>query len=424
MCAAAWAAAQECNPRWGDLAGGTDQYAYAAATLPNGDVVVGGRFDMAGGVAASGIARWDGHAWHPLGEGVVGGLGAMALTVLPNGDLIAGGQFIRAGGEHIRRIARWDGSKWHPLGEGVGDQPPGGTEMGVYALLTLPNGDVIAGGHFRSAGGAPAKFVARWDGSEWSPLGDGLDWAVDALTLLPNGDIIAGGRFGGLSTPRSVARWDGTTWHHMGAGMRSKQAPSWVSALATLPNGDVIAGGHFHTAGGVTANGIARWDGTEWHPLGTGMETSATSHHPAVESLAILENGDVIAGGNFITAGGVEANYIARWDGEAWHPIGRGTGGSFYPWVEAMTLMRDGSLVAAGQFWTADELTVNHVAVVRWDCSCPADCDGDTELIMSDFLCFQEQFGVGAAYADCDDNGIHDFFDFLCFQDAFAAGCP
>jgi hypothetical protein len=29
-----------------------------------------------------------------------------------------------------------------------------------------------------------------------------------------------------------------------------------------MPNGDLVAGGDFITAGGVAANGIARWDGT------------------------------------------------------------------------------------------------------------------------------------------------------------------
>ena len=40
-----------------------------------------------------------------------------------------------------------------------------------------------------------------------------------------------------------------------------------VFALAV--NGtDVYAGGYFTTAGGVSANGIAKWDGTTWAPLG------------------------------------------------------------------------------------------------------------------------------------------------------------
>jgi hypothetical protein len=62
-------------------------------------------------------------------------------------------------------------------------------------------------------------------------------------------------------------------------------------ALAVLPSGDLIAGGYFTTAGGVSANRIARWNGTSWSALGTGMNSWRSY------ALAVLPNGDLIAGG-------------------------------------------------------------------------------------------------------------------------------
>jgi hypothetical protein len=79
-----------------------------------------------------------------------------------------------------------------------------------------------------------------------------------------------------------------------------------VRALAVLPNGDLVAGGLFTTAGGQPANRIARWNGSAWSPLGSGMNN-------AVNALAMLPNGDLVAGGDFLTAGGVVAPYLARW---------------------------------------------------------------------------------------------------------------
>ena len=35
--------------------------------------------------------------------------------------------------------------------------------------------------------------------------------------------------------------------------------------------GELIAAGDFTTAGGVEARHIARWNGTNWSPLGTGI---------------------------------------------------------------------------------------------------------------------------------------------------------
>jgi peptidoglycan hydrolase-like amidase len=86
----------------------------------------------------------------------------------------------------------------------------------------------------------------------------------------------------------------------------------------TVYNGELIAGGEFTYAGGVTCNGIARWNGSQWQPLGTGMNGSLRCR-----ALTVY-NGELIAGGWFTTAGGVTCNYIARWNGSQWQPLGTG----------------------------------------------------------------------------------------------------
>ena len=67
----------------------------------------------------------------------------------------------------------------------------------------------------------------------------------------------------------------------------------------------MYAGGNFTTAGGVSANFIAKWDGTNWSALGSGMNST-------VNALAFDLSGNLYAGGNFNTAGGVSANFIAK----------------------------------------------------------------------------------------------------------------
>jgi len=58
------------------------------------------------------------------------------------------------------------------------------------------------------------------------------------------------------------------------------------------------------------------------------------------------------------------------------------------------------------------------------EAGCYADCTGEGDLDIFDFLCFQDAFAVRDPYADCTGEGTFDIFDFLCFQDAFATGCP
>lgn len=123
-------------------------------------------------------------------------------------------------------------------------------------------------------------------------------------------------------------------------------APTWlpplspspyVRSLAVTPKGDLLVGGLFQTIAGVSAQNIARWDGTAWSPLGSGINGT-------VSYLEVAPNGDVIAGGVFTQAGGVAANNIARWDGLAWSPLGTGTYN-----VRALAVRSTGEiLVAAG----------------------------------------------------------------------------
>jgi hypothetical protein len=287
----------------GVSAGTVGTFVETLSVLSNGDLVAGGNFTAAGGVAANNIARWDGSSWSPLGSGMNGTV--RALTVLPNGDIVAGGNFTTAGGVAANRIARWNGSSWTALGSGVNEGPNG---TSIFALAVLPNGDLVAGGDFTTAGGVAAIRIARWNGSSWAPLGSGMNGRVYALTVLPNGDLVAGGFFttaGGVSANR-IARWNGSSWTALGSGV-NEGTVTFIFALAVLPNGNLVAGGDFTTAGGVTANNIARWNGSSWAPLGSGMNSRG------VYALAALPNVDLVAGGTFATAGGLPSNYWARW---------------------------------------------------------------------------------------------------------------
>lgn len=54
---------------------------------------------------------------------------------------------------------------------------------------------------------------------------------------------------------------------------------------------------------------------------------------------------------------------------------------------------------------------------------CYADCEGDCDLDVFDFLCFQGVFSAQGAYADCEQDGDWDIFDYLCFLNEYGQGC-
>ncbi|MDW5325132.1 hypothetical protein [Plantactinospora sp. KLBMP9567] len=216
---------------------------------------------------------------------------------------------------------------------------------------------LYAGGNFTQAGGAAVDRLATWNGSAWSRLGAGPDGSVTALVVY-DGDLIAGGSFltaGGVRV-NGIARWDGTTWSPLtgssGTGVMTTSL-DFVDAL-TVFDGDLIVGGQFLRAGGVAVNHIARWDGAEWWPLagsgGTGVDV------PSVWDLTVHDGALIVAGG-FSQAGGTAANRIARWTGSAWSTLGTGFNGD----VLALAVF-DGALVATGGFTQAGGTAAGYVA--------------------------------------------------------------
>jgi hypothetical protein len=139
-----------------------------------------------------------------------------------------------------------------------------------------------------------------------------LNSSVGALVVFDDGSgpaIYAGGDFttAGGSAANRIARWDGTSWNALGSGMNN-----YVSALAVFDDGSgpaLYAGGYFTTAGGGTANRIARWDGTSWSALGSGMDNN-------VSALSVFDDGDgaaLFAGGAFRRALDSDDSYLAKW---------------------------------------------------------------------------------------------------------------
>jgi len=180
----------------------------SALAIYNNELVAGGRFRAAGGQPANQVARWNGSSWATLGAGIgVDAFTAVYGLAVYNNELIAGGAFRSAGGQPADYIARWNGSGWAPLGSGMG---PNCTEpwcMSVGALAVY-NNELIAGGSFTTAGGQPANYIARWNGSSWAPFGTGLDDAASAFALY-NDELIVGGWFttAGGQPAAHLARW-------------------------------------------------------------------------------------------------------------------------------------------------------------------------------------------------------------------------
>ena len=147
--------------------------------LPDTAIVATGRFSTAGGIPASGIARWDGTTWSALGAGLTNNVGSLgipsgyALKVLPSGELVVTGDFQNAGGAPASKIAKWNGSTWSAFNAGLRDADVAGA--GGLGLAVLADNTLAVCGEFDLAGTSVSANFALW-GLPTSGCCDSIDF--------------------------------------------------------------------------------------------------------------------------------------------------------------------------------------------------------------------------------------------------------
>ena len=354
---------------WQEVGGGVSAPVYAIAVSPSGDVYVGGYFGFAGDIPVNSIAKWDGHYWEALNQGISDPhykIMVYAIAIDRYGFVYAGGDFTEADGKLVNHIARWDGENWKALGGGFLGDPD--RLASVYSLAIDGRGNLYAGGAFSSAGGKRVSNLARWDGEDWWDVGggvqyEGLSGARITSILADGGNIYISGGFNsaGGQSAQAIAKWDGSAFENLAGGMQKDfpDAPS-VDALAIDRNGNIYAGGDYHLAGGRCTSNIAMWGGSDWQSLG-----SAHSLDGPITAIISDRQGGYYAAGGFVCASGQKVNHIAHWDGTAWRGLGTGlAGGVYLAYPYALALDQIEQLYVAGSINKAGGILVHNIA--KW----------------------------------------------------------
>ena len=358
---------------------------------------VGWQLAVAPGVAPRLVPT--GSDWSSVGTGVGGS--ADAIAVASDGTVYVGGTFQTAGGVPAQYVAKWDGTAWTSLGD---------ANDWVFTLTLGVNDVLFAGGRFTRIGGVDATRIAYFDPDTqtWGAIGVGFNNPVEAIVEGPDGCLYAAGGFrivGDVSGQNIARTCVENVWEYVGGG-----TDNTVYTLAFDDEGALYAGGAFNSAGGTTARQVARFDPTTalWGGVGDGVTQSGGG--PVVYALAFSPDGDLYVGGAFNEIGGLAANNLARWDGAEWSSVGGGvsgtTGGSTA--VAALVFDGGGNLYVGGSFTEAGSVTVNSVA--RWDGSAWAGLGGgvvngrvETLVIAFPYLY------AGGGFSDMDGDATLDF---------------
>jgi len=338
---------------------------------PGGEIVIAGAFTTIDGGSIHKLATSAGSEWSALPTSLPGLISrARVLGNLPDQSIIIS--------INDTTLARWDGVRL----DAWNDAPPLASPK---AMLALADGGVWLGNSGSRSSPSDARFngIALLDGSAWKPLQDldtlGPNAAVEAILPRADGTFLVCGQFSIVAGQScNIAAYNGTSWTPLASvdlainaackgpgdsfiivGTRRATSPSNVYrvedgiatplgsgtdgpifAVDVTPSGDVIIGGRFTQAGGVNAPNLARWDGSAWHSLPPGT-------NGPVFAIKALPDGDIIVGGSFNVIG---ANFsgqgIMRLRDGAASAMGTGLGPTAL--VHAIRIASSGDLLAAG----------------------------------------------------------------------------
>ena len=280
-----------------------------------------GQLTHAGGKPARAhVLRWAG-AWEPVGAPMPDGLECTRLEVDADGRIFVGcTDWGEEGDPPLARVYAVGDDGWTAAGETPG-------------MLTDMQMD--ATGAIWIAGGAEKGFVARLDGDAFTVVEDGFDGIVWRFATAPSGEkgLVASGMFANVGdTPANrIARWDGSGWSALGDGMAAT-----VTAVAYGHTGIYAA----TTFEGDPARAIlARWDGATWTELATPANGIPAPLGGSVHTFtALLERGGELIATGYVWPETGGRNAFA-WDGERFTSIG---GGLAAISVDAVALAKDG----------------------------------------------------------------------------------
>jgi hypothetical protein len=285
---------------WAALGNGLDNAAtgggvvYGLAFAPDGDLYAVGIFDSTGGVGADDcVARWNGAAWNAVGTPTAGAAvvtNVNCVTVDQSGNIFIGGDFTTfANTANASYTAYWDGAAWNAL-QALVLSWSGGTPE-VFAMDLAPNGDIYIGGNFtRHTVNNDVNYILRYDGTAYNMLGvaagttdNGVNNTVYAIAVDRSGQVFLGGAFtsGMNETVTRIAKWNGTAFEALGNGLDATVHTFTMTDLSWVDR-------------------LARWKDNSWAPVDINLPGAPTVYTIAIGAAdpVLAANYDVWVGFN------------------------------------------------------------------------------------------------------------------------------
>lgn len=324
---------------------------------------IGGNFKYIGDplvsddtLAVNGIAKWEGVGYSALasGQDFCDNFSCSPILAISRfqDEIYCSTTVGSFSGVPVKGIAKWDDTNWQPVGEGLSQEF---NQDGTAYSFLIDNDKLLVGGGFTLIGTDTVFGLASWDGASWHSLGfpsvPSFFPFIFAMTIY-NGELYIAGNFQALINGQitsDVARFDGTEWHEVGGGL--KGAFAFANDLIVF-NNELYICGNIEKSAGNAGNMIMKLQNGAWVDVAGGVSYQ-------IHDMVIFNDDLYVSGGFDFVGGNIPASNIAKWTGEKWCSLGS----EFNNAIETMEVLND-ELYVGGGFTEIDGIPINNIA--KW----------------------------------------------------------
>lgn len=230
----------------------------------------------------------------------------------------------------------------------------------VSAIKVQADGKILIGGSFTQVNGVTRNSIARLNSNgsldTTFNLAFNITGSVFAIEITTNSYIVLGGSF---TSPTNCNLISITPTGTLNGNNGALGINGNVNSLAVLSDGQILAGGNFTYLGGY--NNL--WKGSASNYIGSFSANAGLALNGSVTKIALQCDGKIIIVGSFTTFNGIARNGIARLnaDGTLDTTFNPGTGGTS---INTMALQNDGKIMIGGTFTSYNGVGRNRVARV------------------------------------------------------------
>ena len=352
----------------------TGAFVKTSVLQPDGKMLVGGSFTVAGGLARKNIARLnaDGSVdatFNPpeidfsisLPTNIRTNSTIYSIGLQPDGKILIGGDFKYIDGVLVERLARLnsDGSPDIVFNNSLHQQLTQ-FEGIIYDIKVLPNNQILLGGDFSFLtpnNGRIVRPISRinTDGSFDNSFNSStVDMRARKIQPLQDGRILICGtgsvNFNNVGLARLNS--DGT----IDFSFSGVHTPGTVYDFETLQNGQILIGGNFSTVNGFSQGKISRinTDGS----IDANFNGNNFGANNDIQTIEPAAGGKILIGGIFTTFNTVPRNKVARLNADASVDNTFNYNETNNGFVNTITSFQNGNILVGGELGTWEFLTI------------------------------------------------------------------